>query len=69
MSKFDYKVYTYNNRAISNDDETLTTNLQHFGDLGWELVSAVPVVRGDGSDGDMNIRTDEIKFILKKVKY
>lgn len=67
MSQFEYRVFTYNNRAIMNNDETLEADLKEFGDQGWELVSALPIVRGDGgNDSDIDIRTNEIKFIFKR---
>ena len=66
MNTFAYKVFTYNNRAIFNNDETLESELNEFGEQGWELVSALPIVKGDGSEGDVDIRTDDIKFIFKK---
>lgn len=68
MTKFAYKVFTYNNSAIMNNDETLENDLQEFGEQGWELVSALPIVKGDGSDGDIDIKTRDIKFIFKKEK-
>lgn len=66
MSQFEYKVFTYNNRAIFNDDSTLESDLERLGRKGWELVSAIPVVKGDGSEVDLSVSTDDIKFIFKK---
>ncbi|TYS50098.1 DUF4177 domain-containing protein [Bacillus infantis] len=66
MAYFKYKVFTYNNRAIMNNDETLEADLKELGDQGWELVSALPIIKGDGSEGDIDVRTNEIKFIFKK---
>lgn len=67
MTKFfDYKVFTYNNRAIMNNDDTLQAKLKELGNDGWELVSAVPIVKGDGSEGEVDVRIDDIKFILKR---
>jgi hypothetical protein len=66
VSRFSYKVFTYNNRAIMNNDETLEADLKELGDQGWELVSALPIVKGDGSDGEVSVSTDDIKFIFKR---
>jgi hypothetical protein len=63
---FDYKVYTYNNSYIYASDEHLEKELKELGEQGWELVSAIPEVSGDGSEGDLTVRTKDIKLIFKK---
>ncbi len=49
-----------------NNDETLEADLKELGDQGWELVSALPIVKGDGSDGEVSVSTDDIKFIFER---
>lgn len=66
MASFEYRVFTYNNRAIMNNDETLEKELLEIGDNGWELVSSVPIVSGDGSEGNMDIRTEDLSLFLKE---
>ena len=68
MSKFEYKVYTYNSRNIYNNDDTIVGNLNELGEQGWELVSTVSLIEGRGTDGDVDINTDDIKFFLKREK-
>lgn len=64
--KFEYRVYTYNNQSYMNNDETLERDLNRYGKEGWELVSALPVIDGSGSEGDIRVDTDDIKFIFKR---
>ncbi|KRF58736.1 hypothetical protein ASG97_22765 [Bacillus sp. Soil745] len=65
---YEYRVMTYNNMAIGETDESLALELNYFGRDGWELVSAMPIVKGDGSEGEMDIRTRELKFVFKRQK-
>ncbi|MBK5446084.1 MULTISPECIES: DUF4177 domain-containing protein [unclassified Peribacillus] len=66
MPTFEYKVLTYNNRDTYNTDRLLESKLVKLGEQGWELVSALPVVNGSGSEGEISVYTDDIKFIFKK---
>lgn len=68
MSKFEYKVYKYDDRVMYNNDETIEGNLNKLGEQGWELVSAVSLTEGHGTGGDVDINTDVIKFFLKREK-
>lgn len=63
MSKYVYKVYDYNNSAVY---DTLEEELLKLGEQGWELVSALPIVSGDGDNEGLTIRTRNIKLIFKK---
>lgn len=49
-----------------SDDNSLENKLERFGKEGWELVSALPMVEGQGSDGDVSVSSDEVKFIFKQ---
>ena len=68
MKQFIYKVFTYDNDPYSNNDDELEDELVGFGQLGWELVSALPVVKGAGTAGEVSVHTNSIKFIFKKEK-
>ncbi|EYB35510.1 DUF4177 domain-containing protein [Bacillus velezensis] len=66
MKKYTYKVFTYNFGPMYSDDNSLENKLERFGKEGWELVSALPMVEGQGSDGDVSVSSDEVKFIFKQ---
>ncbi len=60
MQKWDYKVV----KLDPSDESRLNAeaHLQQYGDAGWELVAAVPCVKGPGQI------TNEIRYILKRPK-
>lgn len=66
LAKFAYKVLTYDNLSSFNDDSTLENDLVALGEQGWELVSALPMVKGDGTFGNIGVGVEEIKFIFKR---
>jgi hypothetical protein len=44
----------------------LENDLVALGEQGWELVSALPMVKGDGTFGNIGVGVEEIKFIFKR---
>jgi Domain of unknown function (DUF4177) len=66
MKKYEYKVFTHNASNLYSNDDTIVGALNKLGHEGWELVSTVPVVKGSGSEGDVYVETDDIKFLLKR---
>ena len=68
MKKWEYKVVNYSLNILYNSDEGMQNVLTNLGNEGWELVSALPIVEGGGSDGDLSLDTREFKFIFKKEK-
>ena len=66
VKKWEYKVFNYNQNVLYNNDESMQGQLSLLGDEGWELVSAIPLVEGNGSEGDVSIDTREFKFIFKR---
>jgi hypothetical protein len=66
MKKWEYKVENYNLHVIYNSDEGMQNQLSKLGNEGWELVSAIPLVEGSGSEGDVSIETSEFKFVFKR---
>lgn len=49
-----------------SDDNSLENKLERFGKEGWELVSALPMVKGHGSEGDVSVSSGDVKFIFKQ---
>ena len=68
MKKWEYKVLHYNQNILYNSDEGMQNQLTALGNEGWELISAIPLIEGNGSEGDVSIDTREFKFIFKKEK-
>lgn len=66
--RWEYKVVDYKNNGWFSSASKLQKELTGYGEDGWELVSAVPEVRGSGSHGDMDIETKYIKCIFKREK-
>ncbi|AMQ71351.1 MULTISPECIES: DUF4177 domain-containing protein [Bacillus] len=66
MKKYSYKVFTYNFGQMYSDDNSLENKLERFGKEGWELVSALPMVKGHGSEGDVSVSSGDVKFIFKQ---
>ena len=60
MQKWDYKVIKLDPGSEWNINAE--AQLQQYGDAGWELVAAVPCVKGPGQI------TNEIRYILKRLK-
>ena len=68
MAQWEYKIINYNLNNTYNNEEGMQNQLTSLGNIGWELVSAIPLVEGNGSEGDISIDTREFKFIFKKEK-
>lgn len=68
MKKWQYRVLHYNQNVIYNNDESMQGQLSDLGTEGWELVSVIPLVEGNGTEGDISIDTREFKFIFKREK-
>lgn len=64
MSKFEYKIYNYNNGSSVYID--LEKELNGLGEQGWELVSTTPIVSGEGYSGELNVNTGDINFVFKR---
>ncbi|MFB5088622.1 DUF4177 domain-containing protein [Psychrobacillus sp. PGGUH221] len=58
--KFEYKCLVFNNGNLFN--RNAQGDLNELGSLGWELVSAVPIITGNEDSTD----TNEIQFFLKR---